>query len=70
MTMEQAESVSHSGECDEDVRELSKVLGHRSVNTTLVYLQEAERSKGIASLRVGLESAAQGSSDSKETNNK
>src|ERR1700677_2990868 len=25
MTMEQAESVSHSGECDEDVRELSKV---------------------------------------------
>lgn len=25
MTMEQAESASHSGECDEDVRELSKV---------------------------------------------
>lgn len=25
MTMEQAESVSHSGECDEDVQELSKV---------------------------------------------
>jgi hypothetical protein len=25
MTMEQAESVSHSGECDDDVRELSKV---------------------------------------------
>ena len=35
--------------------QVQQILGHRSVNTTLIYLQEAERSKGLISLQRGLE---------------
>src|ERR1700685_102740 len=47
-------------EASHSLSQVQQILGHRSVNTTLIYLQEAERSKGIASLHAGLESAAQG----------
>jgi integrase len=45
-------------ETSHSLSQVQQVLGHRSMSTSIIYLRESDRNKGLVSLRTGLESVA------------